>query len=92
MDRADAYRVDAGSLEWLVDLAEDAGMPKREFTTEGQVFVGLDWSDIAAWVDGAQQQDVSPAWRRDIMLLSEVYASEAMNAEDFASEVPWQPE
>lgn len=58
----------------------------------GNLAVPLRWPDIVAWVEGAGMHDVHAGWRRDIMALSEAYASMANAATEMATDVPFQPE
>lgn len=86
------YIVDPGPLSWLVDLALDAGLPKIAYTMNGSHAVGLDWSDIVAWIEGADMQELHGGWRRDIILLSRAYANMSNAAMDFACQVPFEPD
>jgi len=90
--RAQDYLVDPGPLEWLVDLARDAGLPKLVYTMNGSHAVGLDWADIVAWIDGAEMSDLHGGWRRDIMMLSRAHANTANAAREFACQCPFEPE
>jgi hypothetical protein len=83
--------VDTGPLSWLVELAQDAGLPKLVYTIDGSHAVGLDWPDIAAWIDGAEITDLHSGWRRDIMTLSRAYAGMANDAIEFSCPVPYEP-
>jgi hypothetical protein len=75
-----------------VDLAQDAGIPKLAYTMNGSHAVGLEWSDIVAWIEGAGLHDLHGGWRRDIMLLSRAHASMANAARDFSCQVPFEPD
>jgi len=83
------YNVQVGPLKWLVDLMHDAGSVGVEFGM-GAAYRGLNWSEIVAWVEGAQMQDVAPFWRRQIMRLSAVYADEMNMASE--GEAPYEPD
>lgn len=87
--RVREYEVAPGPLAWLVDLLRDAGTVGVELGGMGVVYRGLNWSEIVAWVEGAQMQEVSPFWRRQIMRLSEVTAAEMNRASE--SEAPYEP-
>lgn len=89
-DRAAAYEVDPGPLRWLVDMVHDAGGVGVITGGMGAVYRGLDWSEIVAWIEGAQLHDVRPFWRREVMRLSAVMA-QAMN-EAPKAEAPYQPD
>lgn len=86
------YIVPAGKLDWLVDLLMDAGGFKRVHTAEGLRFEPLGWSEIAAWVTGADQHGVHPIWRREIIRLSEHYAAQIEASFDLACPAPYEPD
>lgn len=83
--------MDAGPLDWLVDLMHDAGACRREITMSGALYSGLGWPEIVAWIEGSQQQDIPPRFRRDVMILSERYASQVNAAQELACEAPFDP-
>lgn len=89
--KAEAFHVDPGPLEWLVDLWRDAGMVRVEIGMSGGVLMGLGWPEIVAWLDGAQEHDLAPVFRRGIMALSDAYARTAMAAREIECEAPFDP-
>lgn len=89
--RADEYRVDPGPFGWLIDLMHDAGGVAVEVGGMGAFYRGLGWPEIVAWVEGAQMQDVSPFWRRQIMRLSSALATEMNRAGEADAQAPYEP-
>jgi hypothetical protein len=57
----------------------------------GSVLLGLGWSDLAAWVEGAGEHDLAPVFRRGILALSAAYAETSMAAREVECEAPWDP-
>ena len=90
-ERAAAYDVPPGPLEWLVDLWHDAGQARVEVGAMGGLLLPLDWRDIAAWVEGAGEHDLSPTFRRAIIQLSAAYAEASMAAQELACPAPYDP-
>lgn len=89
--RAEEFEVEPGPLAWLVDLWSDAGQARVEFGMAGVVLLGLGWSELAAWTEGAGEHDLAPVFRRGILALSAAYANEAMAAREIESEAPFDP-
>lgn len=89
--KAASFDVDPGPLSWLIRLWQDSGQVRVEYTMSGGVLVGLGWSDIAAWIDGAGEHDLAPVFRRGVMALSAAYANQAMAARELECEAPWDP-
>ncbi len=90
-ERAAAYEVDPGPLAWLVSLWRDAGQARVEYTMSGGHLAALTWPDIAAWVEGAGEHDLSPTFRRAVMDLSAAYAETANAARELGCEAPYDP-
>jgi len=90
-ERAAEYDVDPGPLAWLLDLWADAGQCRVEQGPMGAHLRGFDWRDIVAWLDGAQEHDLAPLFRRGIMALSSAYAREAMEAQRVECPAPYDP-
>ena len=89
--RAAEFDVSPGPLAWLVDLWQDAGVVKVQMGPMGGQLVGLGWPEMVAWLDGADEHDLAPIFRRAIMQLSAAYASTAMAAQQIECEVPYDP-
>jgi hypothetical protein len=83
------YRVEPGPLEWLIDMMHDAGSVAVEMGGMGAAYRGLNWSEIVAWITGAELQDVGPFWRRQVMRLSAALASEMNRASE--ADAPYEP-
>ena len=83
------YHVEPGPLGWLIDLMHDAGSVGLEAGGMGAFYRGLNWSEIVAWVEGAQMQDVGPFWRRQIMRLSAAMADTMNRASEM--DAPYEP-
>jgi hypothetical protein len=90
-DRAGAYDVEPGPLSWLLDLWQDAGAYRVAFGMAGGVLLALDWPHITAWIEGAQEHDLAPVYRRAIMALSAAYAEVAMAAGELECKAPFDP-
>lgn len=88
---AAGFDVPAGPLRWLVDLWEDAGRTRVEMGPQGVELLGLGWREIAAWIEGAQEHDLAPVFRRGVMALSSAYAQVAMAAVSVECAAPFDP-
>jgi hypothetical protein len=88
---AATYDIDIGPLGWLVDLMEDAGAVRIVPTGMGALTTGLGWPEIAAWVEGAGEQSLSPTFRRGVMLLSAHYAAQVEASREMACPAPFDP-
>lgn len=91
-EKAEAFEVDPGPLGWLVDLWEESGQVRVENTAEGLALIGLGWPEIAAWIEGAREDDLAPVYRRGVMQLSAAYAAQAMAARDIGCDAPFDPD
>ncbi len=89
--KAAAFDVEPGPLGWLLDLWADAGLTRVEVGPAGVMLLGLGWREIAAWIEGAQEHDLAPLFRRGVMALSEAYAGTAMAAAQIECPAPYDP-
>lgn len=83
--------MDPGPLEWLVELWRDAGQVRVEFGMGGGVLLGLDWPHLTAWLQGADEWDLAPLYRRGILALSAAYAAQANASREMECEAPFDP-
>ncbi len=91
-EKAATYDVPPGPLWWLVDLLDDAGTCRREVGGMGEtVLLPLGWRDLHAWTEGAGEHDLSPVFRRALLLLSGAHAATAMAATEVGCEAPYDP-
>jgi len=73
-------------------MMHDAGGVVAEVGGMGAFYRGLGWPEIVAWVEGAQMQDVSPFWRRQIMRLSDAMAAAMNKASEAETPAPYEPD
>lgn len=90
-DRAREFEVEPGPLMWLIELWADAGHVRVEAGPMGLQLLGLGWTEIMAWITGAQEESLAPLYRRGIMQLSAAYAAESMAAREVESPAPYDP-
>lgn len=90
-ERAAAFEVSPGPLEWLVDLWHDAGQARVAMGPTGGVLLPLGWPEIHAWVEGAGEHDLSPTFRRAIILMSNAYAEVVNGANERSFKAPYEP-
>lgn len=90
-DQAAAFDVGPGPFWWLVEMLHDAGTCRVEVGMEGTTLLGLGWSDLMAWIDGAGERDLAPVFRRGLMALSAAYAATAMAAREVGCLAPMDP-
>lgn len=89
--KADEFQVDPGPMSWLLEMLYDAGTIKREWTMNGPETVPLGWAEIVAWIEGSQQHDIAPFWRREVMRLSGEVARQMQISSETACDAPFDP-